>query len=111
MFFLSSVLGYRIWNYRTNISILSLLGWPRFLPPELRDDDIDTFKQITNDKALFGTNVGNNMIIDLDMTWMTSVTEFKVTITGQTEMLCSGEEGIVVRNCECLCHAILFMIH
>ena len=80
------------------ISFHFLSGWPRFMPSSLRDSNNDTFKQLTNDKALFGPDVGNNITMDLDMTWVASGTEFKVTVTSQTEMFCGDEAGIMVCN-------------
>ena len=80
------------------ISFHVISGWPRFMPSSLRDSNNDTFKQLTNDKALFGPDVGNNITMDLDMTWVTSATKFKVTVTSQTEMFCGDEAGIMVCN-------------
>ncbi len=72
------------------------------MTPSLRDSNNETFKQLTNDKALFGPDVGNNITIDLDMTWVTSATQFKVMVTSQTEMFCGDEAGIVVCNFLCI---------
>ncbi len=56
---------YHLPCFAVHIIFHFLSGWPRFMPSSLRDSNNNTFKQLTNDKALFGPDVGNNITMNL----------------------------------------------